>query len=70
MLVIAIIVSFIAGVWVGWKGIRLYAAHVSGLSMDEIEEAGDMLYKASTNRTSTLTLCTEDGGSDVMIFEK
>ena len=69
MLVIAIIVSFIAGVWIGWKGIRLYAAHVSGLSMDEIEEAGDMLYKASTNRTSTLTMCTEDGGSDVMIFE-
>ena len=70
MLVIAIVVSFIAGVWIGWKGIRLYAAHVIGLSMDEIEEAGDMLYKASTNRTSTLTLCTEDGGSDVMIFEK
>ena len=45
MLVIAIIVSFIAGVWVGWKGIRLYAAHVSGLSMDEIEEAGDMTAK-------------------------
>ena len=70
MLVIAIVVSFIAGVWIGWKGIRLYAAHVIGLSMDAIEEAGDMLYKASTNRTSTLTLCTEDGGSDVMIFEK
>ena len=70
MLVIVIIVSFIAGVWIGWTGIRLYAAHVSGLSMDEFKEAGDMLYKASTNRTSTLTLCTEDGGSDVMIFEK
>ena len=70
MLVIAIIVSFIAGVWVGWTGIKLYAVHVSGLSMDEIEEAGDMLYKASTNRTSTLTLCTENGDSDIMIFEK
>lgn len=70
MLVIAIIVSFIVGVWVGWKGIRLYAAHVSGLSMDEIEEAGDMLCKAANNRTSTLTLCTENGDSDVMIFEK
>ena len=70
MLVIAIIVSFIAGVWVGWTGIKLYAVRVSGLSMDEIEEAGDMLYKASTNRTSTLTLCTENGDSDIMIFEK
>ena len=70
MLVIAIIVSFIAGIWIGWTGIRLYVLHASGMSMDEIEEAGNMLYKASTNRTSTLTLCTEDGGSDVMIFEK
>ena len=70
MLVIAIIVSFIAGVWIGWIGIRLYVLHASGMSMDEIEEAGNMLSKASTNRTSTLTLCTEDGRSDVMIFEK
>ena len=70
MLVIAIIVSFIAGIWIGWTGIRLYVLHASGMSMDEIEEAGDMLYKASTNRTSTLTLCTENGDSDVMIFEK
>ena len=70
MLVIAIILSFIAGVWFGWTGIRLYALHASGMSMDEIEEAGNMLCKASTNRTSILTMCTENVDCDVMILEK
>lgn len=70
MLVIAIIVSFIAGASVGLIGLWALVKHFSGITSDEIVEAGAMLYKATMNRTSTLILCTEDGDSDVMIFEK
>lgn len=70
MLVIAIIGGFIAGVIAGYYMLLAYVKHVANMTNDELCEAGTMMLKAGNNRVSTLTLCTEDGGTDVMIFEK
>lgn len=70
MLVIAIIGGFIAGVIAGYFMLMAYVKHVANMTYDELCEVGTMTIKAGNNRVSTLTLCTEDGGTDVMTFEK
>ena len=69
-MVIAIIVAFIMGMIVGVIGFVLYAMKISGMTYDELSEFGSLGLNASANRASTLTLCTDDGHSDIMLFEK
>lgn len=69
-MVIAIIVAFIMGMIVALVGNTLFAMKVSGMTYDELSEFGSLGLNASANRASTLTLCTDDGRSDIMFFEK
>lgn len=69
-MVIAIIVAFIMGMIVAIVGIQLFAMTISGMTYDELSEFGSLGLNASANRASTLTLCTDDGRSDIMLFEK
>lgn len=69
-MVIAIIVSFIMGMIVALVGNTLFAMKASGMTYDELLEFRSLGLDASANRVSTLTLCTDDGRSDIMFFEK
>lgn len=69
-MVIAIIVSFIMGMIVVLIGNTLFAMKASGMTYDELLEFGSLGLDASANRDSALTLCTDDGRSDIMFFEK
>ena len=69
-MIIACIISFVIGAIAGIVGRLLLAMKLSGMTFDELSEFGQMGITASRNRTSTLTLCADDGYTGIMIFEK
>lgn len=69
-MIIACIISFVIGVAATVIGWALLAMKLTGMTFDELSEFGRIGWIASANRTSTLTLCTDDGYSDIMIFEE
>ena len=69
MLVIAFITTFIMGAAAMFGLLHVCAKYVYNMSYDEMAEFADIGVKAGHNRTSTITLCTEDGDTDFMILE-
>ena len=69
MLVIAFIATFIMGAIAMFGLLYVFAKHFYNMSYDEMAEFVELGVKAGHNRTSTLTLCTEDGDTDFMILE-
>lgn len=69
-MIIACIISFAIGVIVALIGWALISMKITGMTFDEMSEFGYMGITASQNRTSTVTLCTDDGYTDIMLFEE
>lgn len=69
MLVIAFIATFIMGAIAMFGFLEAFAKHFYNMTSDEMAEFAELGAKAGHNRTSTLTLCTDDGDTDVMLLE-
>ena len=69
MLVIAFIGTFIMGAAAMFGLLYAFAKWLYNMSSDEIAEFVEIGVKAGHNRTSTITLCTDDGDTDFMILE-
>ena len=69
MLVIAFIGTFIMGAAVMYGLVYAFAKRLYNMSSGEMAEFVEIGVKAGHNRTSTITLCTDDGNTDFMILE-
>lgn len=63
-------IGLVIGTIIGYIGTVVYAMKVSGMSLEEMADCGDLLIDASQNRESAIVLYHDDGELSRVVLEE